>query len=68
MNNIYTATMQSTLEYGAVTFGMMAPSNHVTGLPESRDASASWSTTKHKYQDDETRTSDVTRGTRSKAK
>ena len=25
--NIYTATIQSTLEYGAVTFGMMAPSN-----------------------------------------
>ena len=27
MKNIYTATIQSTLEYGAVTFGMMAPSN-----------------------------------------
>ena len=25
--NIYTETIQSTLEYGAVTFGMMAPSN-----------------------------------------
>ena len=27
MNNIYTATIQSTLEYGAVTFGMMASSS-----------------------------------------
>ena len=27
LKNIYTATIQSTLEYGAVTFGMMAPSN-----------------------------------------
>ena len=27
LKNIYTATMQATLEYGAVTFGMMAPSN-----------------------------------------
>ena len=27
MKNIYTATIQSTLEYGAVTFRMMAPSN-----------------------------------------
>ena len=27
MKNIYTATIQSTLDYGAVTFGMMAPSN-----------------------------------------
>ena len=27
LKNIYTATIQSTLEYGAVTFGMMVPSN-----------------------------------------
>ena len=27
LKNIYTATIQSTLEYGAVTFGMMPPSN-----------------------------------------
>ena len=27
MMNIYTATIQYTLEYGAITFGMMAPSN-----------------------------------------
>ena len=27
LKNIYTATIQSTLEYGAVTFGNMAPSN-----------------------------------------
>ena len=27
LKNIYTTTIQSTLEYGAVTFGMMAPSN-----------------------------------------
>ena len=27
LKNIYTATIQSTLEYGAVTFGMMAPNN-----------------------------------------
>ena len=27
MKNIYTATIQPTLEYRAVTFGMMAPSN-----------------------------------------
>ena len=27
LKNIYTATIQSTLEYGAVTFGIMAPSN-----------------------------------------
>ena len=27
MKNIYTATIQSTLEYGAVAFEMMAPSN-----------------------------------------
>ena len=27
LKNIYTATKQSTLEYGAVTFGMMATSN-----------------------------------------
>ena len=27
LKNIYTSTIQSTLEYGAVTFGMMAPSN-----------------------------------------
>ena len=27
LKNIYTAAIQSTLEYGAVTFGMMAPSN-----------------------------------------
>ena len=27
MKNIYTATIQSTLEYAAVTFRMMAPSN-----------------------------------------
>ena len=27
LKNIYTATIQSTLEYGAVIFGIMAPSN-----------------------------------------
>ena len=27
MKNIHTATIQSTLEYRAITFGMMAPSN-----------------------------------------
>ena len=27
LKNIYTATIQSTLEYGAVTFGMMVPRN-----------------------------------------
>ena len=27
LKNIYTSTIQSTLEYGAVTFGMMVPSN-----------------------------------------
>ena len=27
LKNIYTSTIQSTLEYGAVTLGMMAPSN-----------------------------------------
>ena len=27
LKRIYTATIQSTLEYGEVTFGMMAPSN-----------------------------------------
>ena len=27
LKNIYTTTIQSTLEYGAVTFGMMAPNN-----------------------------------------
>ena len=27
LKNIYTATIQSTLEYGAVIFGMLAPSN-----------------------------------------
>ena len=27
LKNIYTATIQSTLEYGVVTFGMMVPSN-----------------------------------------
>ena len=27
LKSIYTATIQSTLEYGAVTFGMMSPSN-----------------------------------------
>ena len=27
LKNIYTATIQSTLEYGAVPFGLMAPSN-----------------------------------------
>ena len=27
LKNIYTSTIQSTLEYGAVTFGMKAPSN-----------------------------------------
>ena len=40
----------------------------VTGIPESRDTSYSVSTTSHKCQDDETRTSDVTRGTQSNTK
>ena len=65
LKNIYTATIQSTLEYGAVTFGIMAASTigQVTGRPESRNASYSGSTTRHKCQDDETQTSDVTRRT-----
>ena len=65
LKNIYTAIIQSTLEYGAVTFGMMALSKlkQVTGRPESRNASYSGSSTRHKCQDDETRTSDVTRST-----
>ena len=70
MKNIYTATIQSTLEYGAVIFGMMTPSN-IDRLQVSQnqgDAYNSWSTTRHKCQDDETRTSDVTRGAQSKAK
>ena len=46
LKNIHTATIQSTLEYGADTFGMMAPSNiiklqfsqntgmrHILGVP-----------------------------------
>ena len=40
----------------------------VTSLPESRDASYSGGTTRHKCQSDETRTSDGTSGTQSKAK
>ena len=41
--------------------------SQVTDRPESRNASYSGSTTRHKCQDDETRTSDVTRRTSSKA-
>ena len=38
-------------------------SRHITGFPESRDASYPWCTTRKKCQDDETRNSVVTCGT-----
>ena len=65
LKNIYTSTIQSTLEYGAVTFGSMAPSiidrlqvsqnqgmRLILGVPRCTGA---------------TQTSDVTRGTQNKA-
>ena len=63
LKNIYTAIVQSTLEYGAVTFGMMAE-NNIVRLQTTQNHGMRLilgSTTRHKCQDDETRTSDVTR-------
>ena len=64
LKNIYTATIQSTLEYGAVTFGMMTSSD----IDRSQVSQNKTHPTRHKCQYDETQTSNVTRGTQSKAK
>ena len=65
MKNIYTTTLQSTLKYGGVTFGMMAPSN-IDMLQVSQNQGMRLILGVPRGTSDETRTSDVTPGTQSK--